>query len=569
MNRIVIIAAALAIAASCTPHKRRAKKAAPPKVGIIKPDVKVPSKQYTAEAFFKTTSFGIARDSDYAWSLDNSSLLVHHDQTGVFNVYAMSVKNGSMTPLTSSTKGAAFATSYFPNDDRILFSMDGEGDEQTHVFVRELDGTIEDLTPGEKVKSQFAGWHDNGKTFWVTSNERTKKYFDVYAYAADGYARELIFENKDFLVAGASGDGRWLALVKTETSANSDIYVVDLKSQERNPVLITKHEGDIAYDVYGFTPDNQQLIYATNEYGEFTQAWTYALEGGAKTELLTADWDVQAVTYSKSGRFFASAVNEDAQTQISIIDTTTGKPVELGELPDGNLARPRFSRDEKQLAFGLTSDTSPLDLYVSRLGAGAVTRLTSALNPEIDEKDLVTSSIVRYPSYDGLKIPSVLYKPHQASVSTKVPALVLVHGGPGGQTRRGYRALVQHLVNHGYAVLGANNRGSNGYGKTYYHMDDRKHGDVDLKDIVWGHKWLSEQDWVNPDQIGIIGGSYGGYMVAAALAFEPEVFQVGIDIFGVTNWERTLQSIPPWWEAFKKALYDEMGDPETDAERHR
>ncbi|HBJ94350.1 MAG TPA: S9 family peptidase, partial [Hyphomonadaceae bacterium] len=187
--------------------------------------------------------------------------------------------------------------------------------------------------------------------------------------------------------------------------------------------------------------------------------------------------------------------------------------------------------------------------------------LTNTLNPAIDEEVLVDAQIVRYPSFDGLEIPSILYVPHGASAENPVPALVWVHGGPGGQTRAGYSATIQHLVNHGYAVLGANNRGSSGYGKTFYHMDDRRHGEVDLQDIVYGERWLAEQDWVNPDQIGIIGGSYGGYMVGAALAFEPDVFKVGVNIFGVMNWVRTLESIPPWWESFREALYDEMGDP--------
>jgi dipeptidyl aminopeptidase/acylaminoacyl peptidase len=124
-------------------------------------------------------------------------------------------------------------------------------------------------------------------------------------------------------------------------------------------------------------------------------------------------------------------------------------------------------------------------------------------------------------------------------------------------------------VNHGYAILAANNRGSSGYGKTFFHMDDRKHGEVDLRDIVQAKDYLASFDWVDPERIGIIGGSYGGYMVGAALAFQPEVFDVGINIFGVMNWVRTLTSIPPWWESFKEALYDEMGDPATDAERHR
>ena len=108
---------------------------------------------------------------------------------------------------------------------------------------------------------------------------------------------------------------------------------------------------------------------------------------------------------------------------------------------------------------------------------------------------------------------------------------------------------------------------SSGYGKTFYHMDDRKHGEVDLQDCVWARKYLESLDWVDGERVGIIGGSYGGYMVAAALTFEPEVFDVGVDIFGVTNWVRTLESIPPWWGAQRDALYSEMGDPSQKLER--
>ena len=102
---------------------------------------------------------------------------------------------------------------------------------------------------------------------------------------------------------------------------------------------------------------------------------------------------------------------------------------------------------------------------------------------------------------------SILYKPHGASADNKVPALVLVHGGPGGQTRPGYRAMVQHLVNHGYAILGANNRGSSGYGKTFNHLDDKRHGEEDLQDIVYGRKYLESLDWVDAQKVGVIGGS--------------------------------------------------------------
>jgi prolyl oligopeptidase PreP (S9A serine peptidase family) len=87
--------------------------------------------------------------------------------------------------------------------------------------------------------------------------------------------------------------------------------------------------------------------------------------------------------------------------------------------------------------------------------------------------------------------------------------------------------------------------------------------------VVASKQMLIETGFVDPERIGIIGGSYGGFMVLAALAFQPDVFDVGVNIFGVSNWLRTLQSIPPWWEAQREALYAEMGDPATDEERLR
>jgi dipeptidyl aminopeptidase/acylaminoacyl peptidase len=221
------------------------------------------------------------------------------------------------------------------------------------------------------------------------------------------------------------------------------------------------------------------------------------------------------------------------------------------------------------VAFTVASDTSPSDVFVASLKDGKARRLTKALNPAIDEADLVEARVARFKSYDGLEVPGILYRPHGASANSKAPALVLVHGGPGGQSRRGYSAMVQHLVNNGYAVYAINNRGSSGYGKTFFHLDDKRHGDVDLKDVIASKAFLQSLDWVDGERIGIMGGSYGGYMVAAALAFEPQAFDVGVNIFGVTNWVRTLQSIPPWWESMREALFDEMGDPATDGERHR
>ena len=365
-----------------------------------------------------------------------------------------------------------------------------------------------------------------------------------------------------------SPDGKWLALTKENSSADSDVYLADLSKPARQPpALITPNDAVIAYGAYDFTPDSKQLVFSTDEFGEYTQAWTYDLASKEKKELLKADWDVMFVMYSPTGKYRVSGVNQDASTKLTILDQTSGNPVAVTGLPTGDINNVRFNRDESKIAFTVASDTSPADVFVADLATGAAARLTKNLNPAIDEQMLVDGEVVRYKSFDGLDIPAILFKPKGASADAKVPAVVDVHGGPGGQNRKGYAAMYQHLVNHGIAVLRVNNRGSSGYGKTFYHMDDKKHGEVDLDDVVYGKKYLQSLDWVQRDKIAIMGGSYGGYMVAAALAFRPEEFTAGVNIFGVTNWVRTLESIPAWWGAQRISLFDELGDPSKEKER--
>jgi dipeptidyl aminopeptidase/acylaminoacyl peptidase len=238
-----------------------------------------------------------------------------------------------------------------------------------------------------------------------------------------------------------------------------------------------------------------------------------------------------------------------------------GKQVALPQMPEGDITSVAIARSEKRMAFYHNGDRSPNNLYVYDFATGQASRLTNALSPEIDAADLVDAQVVRFKSFDGMQVPNILYKPHQATPDNKAPAIVWVHGGPGGQTRKGYSALIQYLVNHGYVVLGINNRGSSGYGKTFFTADDQKHGREPLRDCIEAKKYLASLPYVDGSRIGIAGGSYGGYMTLAALAFHPNAFNAGVDIFGVSNWLRTLKSVPPYWESFRQALYQELGDP--------
>lgn len=527
-----------------------------------------PRKAYSAAAFYDTTTYRMP--AGYAWSVDGERLLIGADTQGALNAYQLPVSGGPAAALTHSTDNPHRPLSWFPGDDRLLYAADNQGDELDHIYVLTPEGETIDLTPGESLKAMFLGWSEGKDTLYLATNERDNSVFDVYRYTADDYERELLFENDDNWELGAiSLNGRYLALLRQNSSADNDIYIVDRDAEDTPPTHITPHEGNISHAVHEFTPDNRALLYGSNEGGEFMGVWRWDTATGEKTPMIQAQWDVVFAFHSRSGRHLVQGVNEDARIRVQIKDTGSGDWLALPGLPEGSPQQIRFSRDESKVALLLSTDTSPNDVYVVDLDQGESRRLTHAPNPEIDEQHLVASSVVRYPSFDGLEIPAILYRPTAASADNPAPALVWVHGGPGGQSRRGYSAMIQHLVNHGYAILAANNRGSSGYGKTFFHMDDRRHGEVDLDDIVYGKHYLEGLDWVDGERIGIIGGSYGGYMVGAALAFRPGVFNVGINIFGVMNWVRTLESIPPWWGANRKALFDELGDPSLDGERLR
>jgi dipeptidyl aminopeptidase/acylaminoacyl peptidase len=518
---------------------------------------------YDARAFHDTISvFGAS------FSHDESRVLVTSDQTGVYNVYAQPIAGGAPAALTRSTGDSHFALGYFPGDDRVLYSADQGGNELDHVYVMEADGAARDLTPGDKLKAVFVGWSGDKKSFYVATNERDPQAFDLYRFAATGYERTRVFENKQkYSIGDVSPDGRWVALNKTNNNADSDIFLWDSRKPKAAPVKITPHQGQVQHSVQAFSRDSKRLFYTTDGHGEYSQAWSYDLASKQHQAEITADWDVMYVVFSETGRYRVSAINEDARTVLSVLDTQSGQPLELPKLPKGDITGVEFSPSETKMAFYVSSDRSPPNLYVLDLASGEHTQLTDTLNPAIDPAHLAESEVIRYPSFDDVEIPSVLYRPLQASPASKVPALVWVHGGPGGQSRVNYSATIQHLVNHGYAVLAVNNRGSSGYGKSFFHMDDRKHGEVDLQDCVFARKYLEGLDWVDGTRVGIIGGSYGGYMVLAALAFAPEAFDVGIDIFGVSNWLRTLESVPPWWGSFRDGLYAEMGDPAKERER--
>src|SRR2546421_998511 len=142
------------------------------------PDQPVPVKQYTIEQFMATTRVGGA-----SFSPDEKSILFHSNKSGIFNVYSVPASGGEPKQLTNSTKESTYIVSAFPDDARFLYRYDKGGNENEHIYLRELDGKERDLTPGEKTKANFLRWAQDRKSFFFSTNARDPKFFAIYEMA--------------------------------------------------------------------------------------------------------------------------------------------------------------------------------------------------------------------------------------------------------------------------------------------------------------------------------------------------------------------------------------------------
>ena len=513
---------------------------------------KIESKKYSIETLMTNN-----RSSGGYFSKDANKLLYSSDKSGIFNVYEMDLTSNKETQITNSKLESYFAISYSPLTNEIIYGADSGGDENFHLFlIRE--GQSIDLTPGENTKASFFGWSKNEKEMYFLSNSRDSKFFDVYKMNMEDLKTKMIFKNdQGYTYYPISNNDKYLILNLNPSREIDKLYMYELKTKK----IIEISNQEANFWGQGFDKTDQNYYYSTNYDSEFLYLMSYNIKSEKRSLVFKTNWDVTRSSFSKNDKYRVVTVNQDAQNKLIVNRTEDDFTINFKGFDKMNINSILFSDDEKMARISAGASNSPGDIFTYNMESEELKQITSNLNPEINPSNLIHGEVIRYNSFDELEIPAILYKPKLASKKNKVPALVWVHGGPGGQSRIGYRPLIQYLVNHGYAILAVNNRGSSGYGKTFYELDDKNHGDKDLKDCIWGKYWLKKQDYIKSENIGIIGGSYGGYITMAAMTFEPDAFNVGVNIYGVTNWIRTLRSIPPYWESSRKSLYKELGDP--------
>jgi dipeptidyl aminopeptidase/acylaminoacyl peptidase len=217
------------------------------------------------------------------------------------------------------------------------------------------------------------------------------------------------------------------------------------------------------------------------------------------------------------------------------------------------------------------SDRSPV-YKVFDASSGELTDLF-VTNPALNQQPLAKMHGVIIPSRDDLQLVSYLTLPLESDPdqdgvpSTPVPMVMLVHGGPWGRDAYGYAAEVQWLANRGYAVLQVNFRSSTGFGKDFLNAGNKQWSGAMHNDLLDAKNWAVAKGITSADKVAIMGGSYGGYATLVGLTVTPDEFSCGVDIVGPSNLVTLLESIPPYWESFRKVFAQAIGDPETEEGR--
>jgi dipeptidyl aminopeptidase/acylaminoacyl peptidase len=474
------------------------------------------------------------------------------------------VPGGSGWPQQATfVSGSVASAEWSPTGDSILVVADDNGNEQFQFALVRADGTQwTPLTTDPKVRNEFGGWSQDGKTLYYASNARDPRFFDCYLMDVETKQARRVFQKDAVVMAAAlSPNKRTLAAVEAQSNVNENVYLVDTTTG--NARLLTPHTGDVKYDVIGFSTDGRTLTIASDQGRDFVNLATMDLASGKLTFLQDEKFDIENARLSNDGRFLAYTTNRDGYEELSVLDTHTWRPVRLPALPHGILTPGGFSADDKRLAVTVNTPTRNSDVWLIDLPAARRTQVTFSSLAGIDRETFVEPTLIRYPTFDGRQIPAFLYLPKNAPSDHSLPVILSIHGGPESEERPFFSSLYQYFVSRGYAVLAPNIRGSSGYGKAYLAMDNGPKRWDALKDLAAAVDWIGTQPALDPHKVTAFGGSYGGFAVMAMLTHYPDRFAAGVDLFGIADFKTFLKNTAPYRRPLRIAEY---GDPVKDSD---
>lgn len=465
-----------------------------------------------------------------------------------------------LTDLPDPVQGVAWS----PKGDWIAYAVAPGGGLNVQIWVMKPNGTgAKRLTAGGKENNQLQGWTDDGALIRAGTNKDNPSAMDaVLIDPATGGTTAVVAGKGLNYLADVHGDGALVSRLMGR--GDNNVYLVDRTGG--GETLLTAHDGKAEIDWGEFSPDGKTVYVAANVGRDRAAFGAIALakdgtpspiryfaqrnDAVAETAVLSDDGATAALMWNVAGR-----------SELAFLDTASGKVRAGPKLPLDVAFIDEFSPDGGTLIVTGGAADRTTDIYLVDVDSGAVTRATQSKHDGIDLATLVRPELIEYAAPDGVKLSGWLYRPKGAA--GPMPVVFNYHGGPEGQARPGLSPDTQALVASGIAVFAPNVRGSSGFGKAFMALDDEAKRVGSVSDIKATTDALVAKGIADPARLGIMGGSYGGYMVMAGITEYPDMFAAGANLFGIVNFESFFRETEPWMAAISTTEY---GDPATEGE---
>jgi len=499
------------------------------------------------------------------WLPGKRSLLITTRFADTRQVHLVKMPGGARQQLTFGQEPIQGLTVQPKAGKCFVFSRDTGGGENFQLFRYDLaDGRITLITDG-KSRNTDASWSRDGKLLAYTSTRRNGKDNDVRVL--DPYApekdRELFqVTGGGWSIASWSHDGKHLLLHEYLSINESRLHLLDLASGKAE-LLTPPGAEKVAWGTATFTADDLAVLALSDQGSEFARLVRLDLATKA-TRVLSADFpgDIEEFDLSENGRRLAIVTNEDGVSILRILDPETGAVLTQPKLPLGVLGNVKWREDNRTLGFYLNSATSPTDAWSLDLATEQLTRWTESETGGLDARKFSTPELLRIGSYDGQKMSGFLFRPNAQRWPGKRPCIVVIHGGPEGQSLPTFQARYNYYLEElGVALFYPNVRGSTGFGKTFLTLDNGFKREDSVRDIGSFLDVLAKDPSLDAARFAVMGGSYGGYMTLASMIHHGSRFRCGVDIVGISNFLSFLKNTSDYRRDLRRVEYGDERDP--------
>ncbi len=497
------------------------------------------------------------------YSQDGARIAFLSNRSGVPQVWLVDAAGGEPKQITH-TEDPVGSLAWSPVRDLIAYDVARGGGYNAQVFLSRSDGSeIKRITSGGK-EDNFPGAFTPDGRYWFRSNQRNPEAPDSWMHDPASGDTFIAIQFDGFGGISDIERARDRALIsRLVTRGNTNLLLHDLKSHEE--ILLTPHEGPaIAYGE--LAPDGSAVYMVNNLNRDRLVVSRTPIDGAGNPGAMTLfavrdDAEADAFVVSDDGSKAVMGWNVGGRTELELVTLPDGKRTPLPP-PPGELASVSdFSPQGDRIALNITGAALPSSAWQYEFASQRYTPIAPVAITGVDLSTLVRPELRKYKAQDGLELSGWLYLPQ--NFKQPGPVVLSFHGGPEGQERPAFRADYQAILAQGIAVFAPNIRGSSGFGKAFLALDDRDKRFDANRDILDSANYILKSGVGAKGRLGIVGGSYGGYVVMVGVTEYPDTFAAGANLFGIVNFETFFAQSTPWMGAISSGEY---GDPKTQAD---